>query len=186
MSELRAEIAGMNGDAGLPGVSIIVATRNRVSKLARCLEHVSAIRSDTPWELVVVDNGSSDETPQFLDDFANRSPMLLKVVKEPAAGGMRSRNAGAEAARGEVLIFIDNDCYPQPDIVDQYVGIFRDRTIGFAGGRILPYVQMENERDGRTLALMESEVEIGYPTGQPEPCGVIHDANMACRRPARM
>jgi glycosyltransferase involved in cell wall biosynthesis len=111
MSELRAQIAGMNGDAGLPGVSIIVPTRNRVSKLARCLEHISAIRGDTPWELIVVDNGSSDETPQFLDDFANRSPIPLKVVKEPAAGGMRSRNAGAEAARGEVLIFIDNDCY---------------------------------------------------------------------------
>jgi glycosyltransferase involved in cell wall biosynthesis len=184
MSELRAQIAGMNGDAGLPGVSIIVPTRNRVSKLARCLEHISAIRGDTPWELIVVDNGSSDETPQFLDDFANRSPIPLKVVKEPAAGGMRSRNAGAEAARGEVLIFIDNDCYPQPDIVDQYAGIFRDRGIGFAGGRILPYVRMENERDGRTLALMESEVEIRYPAGQLVPCGIIQGGNMALRRRA--
>jgi glycosyltransferase involved in cell wall biosynthesis len=155
----------MNGDAGVPVVSIIVSTCNRVSKLARCLEHVSAIRSDTPWELIVVDNDSADETPRFLDDFARHSPMLIKVVEEPAAGGRRSRNAGAEAARGDILIFVDNDCYSQPDIVDRYVGIFQDPTIGFAGGRILPYERIKNERDGRTLALMESEVTIRYPAG---------------------
>ena len=186
MSERRAHRAGMNGDAGVPAVSIIVPTRNRVSKLARCLEHVRAIRRDTPWELIVVDNGSSDETPQFLDDLARRSSLPMRAVTEPAAGGMRSRNAGAAAARGEILIFIDNDCYPQPDIVDQYVGIFRDQTIGFAGGRILPYVRTENERDGRTLALMESEVEIRYPAGQMVPSGIIQGGNMAVRRRALM
>jgi len=124
MSEVRAPMAGMNGDAGLSGVSIIVPTRDRVSK-PRCLEHVSAIRSDAPWELIVVDNGSSDET--------------------------------------------------------QYAGIFRDPTIGFAGGRILPYVRMENERDGRTLAPMESEVEIRDPAGQLVPCGIVQGGNMALR-----
>lgn len=184
MSEPRAHRAGMNGDASFAGVSIIVPTRNRVSKLARCLEHISAIRSDTPWELIVVDNGSTDETLRFLDDFARGSPMPMRAVEEPAAGGMRSRNAGAEAARGETLIFVDDDCYPRPDIVDQYVGIFQDPTIGFAGGRILPYERIENESGRRTLALMESEVEIRYPAGQLVPCGIIQGGNMALRRRA--
>ncbi|MGH7125755.1 MAG: glycosyltransferase family 2 protein, partial [Stellaceae bacterium] len=171
--------AGIGKEAGTPTVSIIVPTRNRVSKLARCLEYVSAIRSGTPWELIVVDNGSTDETPRFLESFGRQPPMPFSAVREPEAGGMRTRNAGAEAARGEVLIFIDNDCYPASDIVGQYVAIFQDPAIGFAGGRILPYERGTDESAERTLALMESEAAIRYPAGQPVPSGILQGGNMA-------
>jgi cellulose synthase/poly-beta-1,6-N-acetylglucosamine synthase-like glycosyltransferase len=177
---------GANRDTATPFVSIIVPTRNRVNKLARCLEYVGAIRSGTPWETIVVDNGSTDETSRFLEAFAHEPPMPFRAVREPAAGGMRSRNAGAECSRGEVLIFIDNDCYPASDIVDQYAAIFRDPAIGFAGGRILPYERATDESAERTLALMESEIEIQYPAGQPVPCGILQGGNMAVRRRALM
>ncbi len=186
MSETLSRAVDMNDQGGTPFVSIIVPTRNRLSKLARCLEHVGAIRSDVPWELIVVDNGSTDETPQFLESFARRSPMAFRAVREPAAGGMRSRNAGVEAARGEVLIFIDNDCYPEPGIVEHYAAIFRNPDIGFAGGRILPYERTTSQSAEKTLALMESDLEIDYPAGRPVPCGILQGGNMAIRRRALM
>ena len=177
----------MNSVPGAPLVSIVVCTQNRVSKLARCLEHIGNIRSDIDWELIVVDNGSTDETPRFLDDAVRRFPRPAQVVLEPAPGGTRSRNAGSAAARGEILIFLDNDCYPEPDIVDQYAGIFEDPTVGFAGGRILQYRSGE-EGDGgendKTLAVMESEVEIRYAPGRPVPSGIFQGGNMALRREA--
>src|SRR5579863_79725 len=166
MSELHLDVSNANGGVVTPRISIIVPTRNRVEKLARCLARIGAVQSDAPWELIVVDNGSTDEPPQFLDNFVRRSPIPTRLVTEPTAGGMRSRNAGAESARGEILIFLDNDCYPQSDIVEQYDRIFQDPAIGFAGGRILPYDRAQDVRAERTLALMESEVEIPYPAGR--------------------
>jgi GT2 family glycosyltransferase len=99
------------------------------------------------------------------------------VVGEPVAGGARTRNAGAAVARGDILIFIDDDCYVRPDIVDRYWTIFEDPAIGFAGGRILLY-----DRTDYPLTINESEVEVRLPAGRPVPCGIVQSANMAVRR----
>jgi glycosyltransferase involved in cell wall biosynthesis len=179
MSQSGNLAAGINGNSGAPLVSIIIPTRNRVSRLARCLDHVSSIRSNKNWELIVVDNGSTDETPQFLERLAQGSPIAVQVVKEPVAGGMHTRNAGARVARGEILIFADDDCYVRPDIVDAYCKIFEDPGIGFAGGRILLH-----DPTDYPLTIIESEVEVRLPAGRPVPCGVVQGANMALRRQA--
>jgi len=179
MSQSRTSVAAVTGDAGAPRVSIIVPTLNRVGKLACCLEHIAANRSDAPWELIVVDNGSTDATLQFLDDFARRSPIAMRVVREPVRGGARTRNAGARIARGEILILVDDDCYVWPDIVDQYCGIFEDPAIGFAGGRILLH-----DCTDYPLTINESEVELRFPPARPIPCGVVQSGNMAVRRRA--
>ncbi len=92
----------MNSVPGARRVSIVVRTRNRVSKLARCLEHIGNIRSGKDWELIVVDNGSTDQTPRFTcTRLSGVFPRPARVVLEPAPGGTRSRNAGSAAARGE-------------------------------------------------------------------------------------
>src|SRR5215472_2152360 len=120
MSELRTPVAATTGDSEQPRVSIVVPTLNRSGKLAICLEHISAIESGILWELIVVDNGSTDETLPFLEAVTHRSPLRMRIVREPVAGGARTRNSGARVARGEILIFVDDDCYVHPDIVDRY------------------------------------------------------------------
>ena len=179
MSELRTPVAATTGDADTPRVSIVVPTRNRSSKLAICLEHIGSIRSAAGWELIVVDNGSTDETLPFLDAVAHRSPLPLRVVREPVVGGARTRNTGARVARGEILIFVDDDCYVWPDIVDRYCEIFEDPAIGFAGGRVLLH-----DRTDFPLTINESEVEVRFPSARPVPCGIVQSANMAVRRQA--
>jgi len=179
MLQSENRIGEANANAGAQDFSIIIPTRNRVRQLACCLDYVSSIRSDANWELIVVDNGSTDGTRAFLDDFARRSPIATQVVSEPVIGGTRTRNAGAEAARGEVLIFIDDDCYVHPDIVEQYRKIFEDPTIGFAGGRMLLH-----DRTDYPLTVNESEVELRFLPGRPVPCGIVQGGNMAMRRRA--
>ena len=159
--------------------SIIISTRNRAPSLARCLETVRLIRAETPWELIVVDNGSTDDTAEVLRAFAQRSRLRVRVVSEPVPGLARARNAGARVARGQVLIFTDDDCYVQSDFIDQYRRIFNDPAIGFAGGRILLH-----DRTDYPLTINESEDEVRFPAGRPVPCGIIQGANMAFRRDA--
>lgn len=179
MSQLRTDAADMPGDGRAARVSIIVPTRNRARKLSCCLQHVLGIRSAARWELIVVDNGSTDETLHVLDDLGRQSRLRMRVVNESVPGGGRTRNTGAMVAGGEILIFIDDDCYVRPDIVDRYCEIFKDPAIGFAGGRILLH-----DRSDYPLTINESVFEMRFPADRPVPCGIVQSGNMAVRRQA--
>jgi GT2 family glycosyltransferase len=176
--EEQAITPGCRGDA-IPDVSMVIPTRNRADQLSRCLQYVRLIQSDRPWELIIVDNGSTDHTVDVVSEFARNVPFQVRVVHEPVVGGARTRNSGAKVARGKILIFIDDDCYVRPDIVEQYRKIFEDPTIGFAGGRILLH-----DRTDYPLTINESEVGIRFPAARPVPCGTVQGANMAMRRQA--
>ena len=162
-----------------PQISMVISTRNRAGQLARCLQRVGMITSDTPWELIVVNNGSTDDTAVVLDEFARRAPFRVRIVGEPVAGLSHARNAGTRVARGEIVVFSDDDCYVRPDFVDQYRKIFDDQSLGFAGGRILLH-----DRTDYPLTIIESDEERRFPAGRPVPCGILQGANMAMRRRA--
>jgi glycosyltransferase involved in cell wall biosynthesis len=180
MTDAEQELSAQSNDSGTaPYVSLVVSTRNRASQLERCLEHIAAIETEMPWELVVVNNGSSDDTAEVLARFARRTPLAIRIVTEPVSGLSRARNAGIRAARGEVLVFTDDDCYVSPDFVDQYRKVFENEAIGFAGGRILLH-----DRSDYPLTMIESEQEQRFSRGRPVPCGILQGANMAVRRRA--
>jgi glycosyltransferase involved in cell wall biosynthesis len=162
-----------------PYISIVISTRNRARQLTRCLQHVGLIRSRTTWELVVVNNGSTDDTSDVLAEFEQQRSCPVKVVNEPAAGLSRARNAGVRAARGEVVVFTDDDCYVHPDLVDEYRKVFENEALGFAGGRIVLH-----DRTDYPLTIMESDEQRWFPAGRAVPCGVVQGANMAVRRHA--
>jgi GT2 family glycosyltransferase len=94
--------------------SVIIPVRNRPGQLRRCLEGIVANsfvreRGDD-CEIIVVDNGSTDETPAVAAAFAG-----VRVVSEPIPNRCRARNRGAAEARGAWLVFIDSDCVAAPD-----------------------------------------------------------------------
>ncbi|MGH9810093.1 MAG: glycosyltransferase, partial [Terriglobia bacterium] len=172
------EFDGGGGEA-VPDISIVISTRNRAPQLARCLQHVSMIRGRTPWELVVVNNGSTDDTADVLSEFSRNAPFPVRIVDEPLAGLSFGRNAGLRVARGEVVVFTDDDCYVRPDFVEQYRQIFDNQALGFAGGRILLH-----DRTDYPVTMIESESEQRFAMGGPVPCGISQGANMAVRRRA--
>ncbi|MGH7169204.1 MAG: glycosyltransferase family A protein, partial [Gemmataceae bacterium] len=122
---------------GNPQVSLVICTRNRVARLKRCLQYVAKQRPSCTWELVVVDNGSSDETRAVLTEYVAGVPFSARVVQEPAPGVGRAKNAGWAASRGEIIAFTDDDCYIAPDYIDRVWKAFCNNTeVGFAGGRV--------------------------------------------------
>jgi glycosyltransferase involved in cell wall biosynthesis len=120
-------------------VSLIIATRDRCEKLARCLQSVRQISFERPWELIVVDNGSRDGTAAIVREFTNIAPIPARYVFEPKPGLGNAHNAGVRIARAQILAFTDDDCYPAPDFLSSLWSAFRDPSVGYIGGRILLY-----------------------------------------------
>jgi len=97
-----------------PAVSIITLTCNRLAVTRRCLPTwLETVPPARGWEMIVVDNGSSDGTVQWLDEFAASAAaagIRVRIIRNPRnAGCSTGRNQGAAAAAGEYLGFLDND-----------------------------------------------------------------------------
>jgi glycosyltransferase involved in cell wall biosynthesis len=90
--------------------SVIVITRNRARLLPRVLE--SLVKQDfenDKYEIIVVDNNSDDDTTSIVKKFKREFPNKINYVFEPKVGMSNARNRGAETAKGEILLFIDDD-----------------------------------------------------------------------------
>src|SRR5437879_6003560 len=102
------------GIAGPPlAISLVICTRNRALQLERCLANLQQLSCPEKWELVIVDNGSSDNTQGVIDTFRRSLPCDLKVVVETTPGLGRARNLGWQTASGDLVSFTDDDCYPE-------------------------------------------------------------------------
>ncbi|MEO8337481.1 MAG: glycosyltransferase family A protein [bacterium] len=166
----------MPGDDA-PEVTLVVCTRNRARHLPACLDALRVLRSERPWELVLVDNGSRDETPQIFAEFAKTAPFPVVLIHEPRPRLTNARNAGVTAARGALVLFTDDDCYPNRDFIDQWLSVFADPQIGFGGGRILLH-----DPDDHPISIQTTVEPIKLvPHGFIEP-GEVQGSNMAYRR----
>jgi GT2 family glycosyltransferase len=157
-ADLEIRPDGRMGPAcGGPAVSVVVPTYDCAALLARCLDHL--MRQTAPpdvFEVVVVDDGSMDRTPELLAERAAAWPPLA-VVRQPNRGPARARNAGIRAARAPIVAFVDSDCEPDAAWVQAILGAFeRDpEAVGVEGKTITrpdevrPFThQIENLRGG--------------------------------------
>jgi glycosyltransferase involved in cell wall biosynthesis len=119
-----------------PFLSIIVPTFNRRDKLADCLESLSHL--DYPQgrvEVVVVDDGSQVTPESVVSRFLDRLDVTL--LTQAHAGPAAARNNGATKARGEFLVFTDDDCSPAPDWLQKLSARFFDFPDHAIGGRTI-------------------------------------------------
>lgn len=121
-----------------PLISIIVPTRDRAPLLRRCVDSIVARRGARPVEIIAVDNGSRER--DALDYLAT----LETVIRAPGPFNFPALcNAGARAARGEVLVFLNNDTFAQdPGWIDELVSLALRRRVGAVG----PLLVHEDER----------------------------------------
>jgi glycosyltransferase involved in cell wall biosynthesis len=124
-----------------PGsASLILCTRNGGQRLQNCLQAIEAMEPVPSFEVIIVDNGSDDaESIASMRAFAETSRHSARLVTEPAPGNGAGRNAGITASRGELLVFIDDDCYPAPDLVRKWLDVFQRPGLGYGTGRVLPH-----------------------------------------------
>jgi glycosyltransferase involved in cell wall biosynthesis len=102
--------------------TIQLCTYNRAPLLARVLEACFDQNvEESAYEVVLVDDGSSDATPSVIEEARGRAPCSLIVVTQANAGLARARNAGIERSSGERIIFIDDDVLPLPNFVEAHL-----------------------------------------------------------------
>ncbi len=121
----------------MPSISIIICTRNRATALATTLAALGALSvpAGCEVEVVVADNGSTDETAEVLAS-ARFAELQLQSLFVPEKGKSFALNAAIAAARGELLLFTDDDVVPVPDWMEKLTQPLRDGAADAVGGRI--------------------------------------------------
>ncbi len=114
--ELLSQVAGWpRGTAGGPLVSIVMPVRNRPEQVAEAIASVIA-QTYPRWQLLVVDDGSTDSTPDVVRDLA-RADDRIHLMQEDRRGVSGARNAGLAEANGELVAFLDSDNTWEPDFL---------------------------------------------------------------------
>ena len=120
-------------------ISVIIATRDRASLLAQTLEAlITQEPVGQPFEIVVVDNASVDDTPAAIESAARRAAVPVVHLSETKSGKSHALNTALLRARGDILIFTDDDVIPSPTWLASYAAAFRETDADFVVGRILP------------------------------------------------
>ena len=114
-----------------PSFSIVIPTYQRRDLVRQALEALTGVSYAAPWEVIVVIDGSTDGTRQALE--AQDWPFPLTVAEQANGGLASARNAGAAMAKGEILLFLDDDMRAAPDILDRHAEAYSGNTAAVAG-----------------------------------------------------
>jgi glycosyltransferase involved in cell wall biosynthesis len=160
-----------------PGISIIVCTRNRAAALAQTLAVLGGIAVPAGGaELIVVDNASTDDTPGVVGR-AGLANMQVRYVHEPRPGVSHARNTGLTSARGDIILFTDDDVRPAEDWAEKLTAPLRDGRYDAVAGRIVLASHL-----ARTWIRPEHALRLAVMDGLVEGQVEIFCANMGIRR----
>ena len=117
-------------------ISIVIPTRNRKESLKKCLLSLASL--DFPlekYEVIVVDDDSSDGTTEFLENMRTILPFDLKLVRHSTHKGVSAaRNLAIQIAKGEIIASTDDDCLVPPDWLSLLTASFSSSEVGMTGG----------------------------------------------------
>jgi glycosyltransferase involved in cell wall biosynthesis len=121
-------------------ISVILCTFNRSQSLAKALESLakSSLGGEVEWEVLVIDNNSTDGTRQVAETFCQQYPTHFRYVFEPNAGKSHALNRGVLEAHGDVLAFTDDDVTVEPTWIQNLTANLNNGSWAGAGGRTLP------------------------------------------------
>jgi chlorobactene glucosyltransferase len=151
--------------ASRPFVSIVIPARNEAANIARCLDGALSQRY-APYEVIVVDDGSTDATPRILHDYATRfSDKLTVVTGRPLPRGWVGKcNAclhGAQHARGDWLLFLDADTAPQPNLIAALLALAQQRGLDLVS--VLPFNELRTWSEQLVLPVFYQFALTAFP-----------------------
>ncbi|MBR1785710.1 MAG: glycosyltransferase family 2 protein [Paludibacteraceae bacterium] len=120
-------------------LSIIIPTYNRADMISDTLE--SLVRQDFPkddYEILVVDNASTDNTKTIVEDWQRKTGGLVKYLFEPRHGSHYARNGAVKSAQGDILYFTDDDVIASTDTLRELIKPFEiDTNVVSATGPVV-------------------------------------------------
>lgn len=156
----------------MPSVSVVIPTFERMDVLPEVLAALANQREAPAFEVVVVDDGSRDDTPGYLASY--RGSLLLQTLRQDNGGPAAARNAGITAARGELVAFLGDDTVPEPGWLAAHVAAHRLRpqrapiaVLGYTGWhprmRATPFLRYINEHGLQFgYALIENPEQVPF------------------------
>ena len=168
--------------------TVLICTFNRAGYLDRTL--ASLARTSAPglgWDVIVVDNNSSDDTRAVVQNWIPRFPVALRYLFEPRQGKSNALNSGMREARAAVIAFTDDDVLVEPGWLESAVRPLLDRAdIDYTGGPVRPiwsaprpqWLDIKGNLGGVIAVKDHGPEPFIFETAQKTPLGV----NMAVRR----
>jgi glycosyltransferase involved in cell wall biosynthesis len=147
-------------------LSVVLATRNRCSSLKICLGHLLfATRAlHCKCEVIVVDNGSTDDTRRVVSEVAAENPGCVRYLFEGRVGKSLALNTAIAEANGDVLAFTDDDCYVSPSWLKSICVEFEaDESLGGLGGRVELYDTQDypvSTRTGTERVMLQAALDV--------------------------
>ncbi len=138
-----------------PFITVALCTHNHADRLARTLDNLKQLKAPThPWEFLVIDNASGDDTPKLLKQSSwHPYGAEVRVVREERLGLSNARNRALSEARGDYLVFMDDDETPDPAWLTAYEAAMLAHTPDALGGRIEVFFE-----DGERPAWLQDEL----------------------------
>ena len=162
-------------------VSVIVPTRNRLDVLRQAVAALCAQQYPRDgFEIVVVDNASSDGTATWLESIVAERGPRVRWLREAKPGSHYARNRGFAAATGQIVALIDDDIVVAPDWLERLVAVYQNPQVGCAGGRIR--IKWINGRPDSHITPFSSrlgELDLGEETAFVES---VNAGNLSARR----
>lgn len=118
--------------------SVVIATYDRASDLRDTLASLAGLRPDGPWEVIVVDNNSTDGTRHVVEAAAAGFPAPLRYLVEREQGRSPALNAGIRLAQGDIIVTTDDDVRVEADWLNRAAEGLDRLACDYVGGRVLP------------------------------------------------
>jgi glycosyltransferase involved in cell wall biosynthesis len=167
--------------------TVLITTYNRAAYLRDTLRDLARQTTSEPWELIVVDNNSADDTQAVVHEESRAFPAELRYLFEGVQGKPAALNTGIAAARGAIIVFIDDDMRADPEWLTRIGEAFERLQCDYVGGKVLPiwegtrpaWLADKVSRQWGVIGVADyGSTALPFTTrGLPPPMG----GNMACR-----
>lgn len=157
-----------------PSVSVLVCTRDRAARLAELLAALDGLdlTGIGAFEVVIVDNGSTDDTRSVAQGWASGTAIPARLLQEKRPGVSRARNMALRSSSGDLIICTDDDCIPARDWIQSFLTAFDGDLLQLIGGRVELYNKNDSEVTIKTAAVPDRLASTSALLGFAHGCNV--------------
>lgn len=123
---MRPASRGCVSESSAKPLGIVIPTYNRCNALLECLDHLEQ-QTFKDFEVVIVDDGSPDSTPQEMNSYLTRSPLAVRYGRQNNGGPAKARNLAISMLQAPICLIIGDDIFASPTLVERHMALHRER-----------------------------------------------------------